>query len=142
MVKFVLAFTALILVILGIYTYTNQDAKKTVLTSSSVAQKVEIEEKVLPQAHGVKAKKSSVKNITVKSPKVVSSETSNEMAYEEEIGKGLTLEGIENADVSDEERERMIDDMVYDKDLNTPHEPTLGEAEILKIINEDNKDKK
>ena len=85
-------------------------------------------------------KKSSVKNITVKSPKVVSQEQTQEM--EEEVGKGLTLEGIENADVSDEERERMIDDMVYDKDLNTPHEPTLGEAEILKIINEDNKDKK
>lgn len=137
MIKFVLAFIALILVILGIYTYTNQDAKKTVPTSSSVTQKVEVEEKVLPQAHEVKAKKSSVKNITVKSPKVVSSETSNEMADEEEIGKDLTLEGIENADVSDEEKEGMRDDLAYYQSLHMKPKPALNEKEILKLIEED-----
>jgi len=144
MIKFVLAFIALILVILGIYTYSNQDAKKTVPTSSSVAkvtQKVEVEEteEVLPQAQAqeVKAKKSSVKNITVKSPEVVSHETSYEMVDEEEIGKGLTLEGIENADVSDEEKEVMRNDLVYYQGLQVkPSEPTTDE-EMRNIIIED-----
>ena len=137
MIKFVLAFIAVILVILGIYTYTNQDAKKTVPTSSSVTQKVEVKEKVLPQAHEVKAKKSSVKNITVKSPKVVSSETSNEMENESEIGKGLTLESIEDTAIDDEEKERMLDDIAYNKSLEVNDEPTLSDEEVLKIIDQD-----
>ena len=137
MIKFVLAFIALILVILSIYTYTNQDAKKTVPTSSSVTQKVEVKEKVLPQAHEVKAKKSSVKNITVKSPKVVSSETSNEMENESEIGKGLTLESIEDTAIDDEEKERMLDDIAYNKSLEVNDEPTLSDEEVLKIIDQD-----
>jgi len=142
MIKFVLAFIALILVMLGIYTYSNQDAKKTVPTSPSVTkvtQKVEVEEteKVLPQTHEVKAKTSSVKNTTVKSPKVVSHKTSNEMEDTEEIGKGLTLESIENADVSDEEKERMRDDMAYYQGLHAePSEPLTDET-IVKMIDED-----
>ncbi len=142
MIKFVLAFIALILVMLGIYTYSNQDAKKTVPTSSSVTkvtQKVEVEEteEVLPQTQEVKAKTSSVKNTTVKSPKVVSSETSNEMVDEEEIGKGLTLESIENADVSDEEKGRMRDDMIYQQSINMEPSNPISDEEILKVIEKD-----
>ena len=136
MIKFVLAFIALILVILGIYTYTNQESEKTVPTPASVTQKVEVQEteEVLPQTKEVKEKTSSVKNATVKSPKVVSHKTSYEMADTEEIGKGLTLESIENADVSDEEKERMIDQMVYYQSLQTSDIEPLGEEEILKMI--------
>ena len=129
MIKFVLAFIALILVILGIYTYTNQDAKKTVLTSSSLTQKVEVEEKVLPQAHEVKAKKSSAKNITVKSPEVVSSETSNEMADEEDI----TQEDIDSAG-SEEEKKRMISLAAYKETSKTQRAEALSEEDFLKVL--------
>jgi len=132
MIKFVLAFIALILVILGIYTYTNQDAKKTVPTSSSVTkdtQKIEVEEKVLPQAHEVKAKKSSVKNIAVKSPKVVSSETSNEMADEEDI----TQEDIDSAG-SEEEEKRMISLAAYKETSKTQRAEALSEEDFLKVL--------
>ena len=132
MIKFVLAFIALILVILGIYTYTNQDAKKTVPTSSSVTQKVEVEEKVLPQAHEVKVKKSSTKNLTVKSSKVISYETTQKMEDQKEIGKDFTLEGIENADVSDEEKDRMRDDLAYYQSKN--RDAIVSEVEIGKDL--------
>jgi len=139
MIKFVLAFIALILVILGIYTYSNQDAKKTVPTPSSVTkvtQKVEVEEteEVLPQTKEVKAKTSSVKNTTVKSPKVVSHKTSNEMEDTEEIGKGLTLESIENADVSDEEKEIMKMDMLYYQSKHLKAKSSLTDEEIQQML--------
>ena len=139
MIKFVLAFIALILVILGIYTYTNQESEKTVPAPASVTQKVEVQEteKVLPQTKEVKAKTSSVKNITVKSPKVVSHETSYEMVDTEEIGKGLTLEGIENADVSEEEKEMLILDMIYENNKNISFKiPSFSDQEQKKMIEE------
>jgi len=153
MIKFVLAFIALILVILGIYTYTNQDAKKTVPTSSSVTQKVEVEEKVLPQAHEVKVKKSSVKNITVKSPKVVSEELNEEAENKEmsnststfegmqdkvadfsNIGKGLTLESIQNSDVSEHEKELMLDDLAANQSYKDRNTPSISEEEGIKAL--------
>jgi hypothetical protein len=53
---------------------------------------------------------------------------------ENEIGKDLTLESIENADVSDEEKERMIDDIAYRLSLEKLDEPSLSEEEILELI--------
>ena len=142
MIKFVLVFIAVILMALGIYNYSNQNTeihtpKPTISEKKKAAKEIE---KVSVVTQEVKEKKSSAKNTMAQSPKVVLQETTQEMESEEDIGKALTLESIKNTDMSDEEKERMIDDMVYHKDLNIPADPTLGEEEILKIINEDNKD--
>jgi len=143
MMKFVLGLIVAILVALGIYTYSNQSTEKSNPTPSISEKKIEVKktEKVSVVAHEVKAKKSSAKNITAKSPKVVSSETSNEMADEEEIGKGLTLEGIENADVSEEKKQIMIGEMLY---YNTTHRPesqinSLSRKELYDQIHGDMK---
>ena len=139
MIKFVLAFIALILVMLGIYTYTNQESEKTVPTPASVTQKVEVQEteEVLPQAKEVKEKTSSVKNATVKSPKVVSHKTSYEMADTEEIGKGLTLESIENADVSEEEKMRMISDLIYYNKQHNINQSEVTASDIESLMKAD-----
>jgi len=137
MIKFVLAFIALILVMLGIYTYSNQDAKKTVPTSPSVTQEVEETEEVSPQIQEVKAKKSSAKNITVKSPKVVSHEVNQEVVNEEDIGKGLTLESIENMDLNKEEKELLMADMVYYQSKFNKPSKVLTFEEGLKLIADD-----
>ena len=103
MIKFVLVFIAVILMILGIYSYSNQSTEKNTATPTISGKKKEVKkiEKVSVVTQEVKEKKSSVKNITVKSPKVVSKEVGKEVENEAEIGKGLTLENIEDSDLSD-----------------------------------------
>jgi len=140
MIKFLLGFVAIIVVLLAAYMFTNkptETAKKETISKvkEQDVSKTEIEVSKVPE---VKASKKVLS--VVKPAKDIKKKISEVNSNETSIGKGLALEGIENADLSDKEKERMIDDMVYDKDLNTPHEPTLGEEEILKIINEDNKD--
>ena len=148
LIKFILAIIAMIFVGLAAYVYMNP--KETDTSMTNVTQKTETsivkketpsvqQESVSAKAEVVSKKKSSAKNTTVKSPKVVSSETSNEMVDTEEIGKGLTLEGIENADVSDEEKDLMLTDMVYYQSKHMPEEPSLTEEEILQMIEQDAK---
>ena len=133
--KFILVSIAVILVILGIYTYSNQSTEKSSPTPSVSEKKKEVKktEKVSVVVQEVKEKKSSVKNITVKSPKVIS----QEMGNEEEIGEGLTLESIENADVSDEEKEVMRMDMAYEHNLNSEPSEPLSYEEVREMIEQD-----
>ena len=137
--KFVLGLIVAILVALGIYTYSNQSTEKSNPTPSISEKKIDVRktEKVSVVAREVQKKKSSVKNITVKSPKVVSQKVSRETEDGKTIGEGLTLEGIENTDVSDEEKEGMRDDMAYYQSLHMKPKPALNEEEILKLIEED-----
>ena len=137
--KFVLILIAAILVFLGIYTYSNQTTDKSAPVPKISEKKVEVQktEKVSVVTQEVIEKKSSVKNIAAKSPKVVSKESNKEMENKTEISEGLTLESIENADVSDEEQERMLDDMAYNESLKVTDSRKLSDEEILKIIDED-----
>jgi len=137
--KFVLILIAAILMFLGIYTYSNQTTEKSAPIPKTFEKKVEAQEteKISVVTQEVKEKKSSIKNIVVKSPKVVSQEVSREMEDGKTIGEDLTLESIENADVSDEEKEGMRDDMAYYQSLHTKPKPALNEEEILKLIEED-----
>ena len=138
MIKFVLISVTAVLMILGIYTYSNQTSEKSspIPTISEKKKEVKtIKKSVVTQE--VKEKKSSVKNITVKSPKVVSEEPTYEITNEEEIGKGLTLESIDNANVSDEEREIMRSDLAYYQSLHSePSEPITKDA-IRKMMEKD-----
>ena len=137
--KIILVSIAVILVALGIYTYSNQEGEKSISVSSIPEKKEEVKKtkKVSVVAQEVKEKKSSTKNITVKSPKVISQEVTQEVENEEEIGEGITLESIENADVSDDEKKMMRDDMAYYQGLDMNPQPVLSDEEILKIIDED-----
>ena len=139
MVKFVLILITAILVFLGIYTYSNQTTEKSAPVPKISEKKVEVQktEKVSVVTQEVKEKKSSVKNITAKSPKVVSKESNKVMENKTEISEGLTLESIENADVSDEKQQRMLDDMAYNESLKVTDSRKLSDEEILKIIDAD-----
>ena len=136
MMKFVLGLIVAILVALGIYTYSNQSTEKSNPTPSISEKKIEVKEteKVSVVAQEVQKKKSSVK-----AKKVIDrvSVTKESTGQEETIGEGLTLEGIENTDVSDEEKERMLDDMAYNQSLEVNDEPTVSDEEVLKIIDQD-----
>ena len=144
--KFVLGLVALVFIGLAVYVYIGKDHKqpqkqtvhktvKEVAPSSeevtSVEKKVSAKVKPVVQ-HTVKKESLKVENASV--------EVQNTSSSDGEIGEGLTLEGIENADVSEVERERMRDNMAYQQSLE-PSEPTLSEEEILKLIDQDLKKK-
>ena len=133
--KFVLISIAVILVILGIYTYSNQTTEKSSPSPSISEKKKEVKktEKVSVVAQEVEEKKSSAKNITEKSPKVISQEISQEMEDEETIAKDITQEDIDNAE-SDEEKERMISLAAYRETSSRERVTNLSEEDFLKIL--------
>lgn len=139
MIKFALVSIIVILMILGIYTYSNRASEKSSPTPPVSVKKKESTKtkKVSVVAQEVKKKKSSVKNITVKSPKVVLQEPTQDLEIEEEIGKSLTLESIENSNVSDEEKEIMRSDMAYYQSLNAEPSEPLTHEEIVKMVEDD-----
>ena len=139
MIKFVLISITTVLVILGIYIYSNQEDKKSISVSSISEKNVKIRktENISPQIQKVKEKKSSSKDLTEKPPKVISQEITKEEETEEEIGKGLTLESIESADASKEEKERMRNDFMYYQSIHIKPSTPLNDKEIEKMIVED-----
>ncbi len=54
-----------------------------------------------------------------------------------EPGEGLTLEAIENMNVSEAEKERMRDDLAYFQSMQHVYHEKVSEEEILKMIAED-----
>ncbi|HIP12305.1 MAG TPA: hypothetical protein EYG73_06255 [Arcobacter sp.] len=56
------------------------------------------------------------------------------MENESEIGKGLTLESVENADVSDEEKVRMRNDLIYYQAIHAEPSIQPTENELIKMI--------
>ena len=125
MIKFVLVFSAVILMILGIYSYSNQSTEKNTPKPTISDKKKEVIkiEKVSVVTQALKEEKKSLKNMSVKSPKIVSKEPIQEV--KKEIGKDLTLESIENENLSDEEKELLIADIAY-------HQTSIeDEAEVL-----------
>jgi hypothetical protein len=141
MIKFVIGLMALIFVALAVYTYT--DKKVEEVTKSAVTHKVvkEVtEKKVSKPAHVTKKVLSAKPMAKKKTEDVLVKSTSHEVQTtntENAIGEGLTLEGIENADVSDEEKQRMRDDMAYYQGLHTEPSEPLSDKEIQTMIDED-----
>ena len=153
--KFVLILVAAILMVLGIYTYSNQTTEKSTPIPKISEKKIEVQEtkKVSVVTHEVKEKKSSVKNIAVKSPEVVSKEPNEEVENEEmassnsvfegmqdtvadfsNIGKGLTLESIQNSNVSEHEKELMLDDLAAYQSYRDRNNPSISEEEGIKAL--------
>jgi len=141
--KFVIGLIALIFIALAAYVFTGQSSKK--VAKSTVTQKMEktevaktkVEKPVkVAKEVGISRKQKIRKNDEM-SVKSTSLNEGKSVLPENEIGKGLTLEGIESADVSDEDKEIMIGDMLYQHSLNQINETSLNEEEIQKIIIED-----
>jgi len=142
MIKFLLGFVAFVIVLLAAYMFTNKSeetAKKETITK---VEKKDVSNKEV-EVSEIKEVKTSQKIISVTKPsqnlqrnasKVTS--MSND-SIEDTIGEGITLESIENADVSEEEKDRMRDDMAYYQSVHMPYRPTLNDEEILKLIKED-----
>ena len=144
MIKFIIGLVAVVLLALGAYMFTHSLER----VEQKVSQK---REHALPKSHEVaepkvsqpkteahlsqKAKEKDVLDEVITSQSSI--ESSNSAKSSEEIGKGLTLEEIENADVSEEEKERMRDDMVYYQGVHMDPQPTLSEEEVQKMIEED-----
>jgi len=132
--KFVIGFIALIFVALAVYTYTD---KKGVSVSKSVVthkvEKVEVTEAKVSEPVVMKAEKTPSKPVANKSTKkeLVGKSTSNP---ENEVGKVLTLESIENMDISDEEKERVVNLEAYKETSINQRETSLSEEDFLKIL--------
>ena len=146
MIKFIIGLVAVVLLALGAYLFTHSPER----VEQKVSQK---REHTLPKSHEVaepkvsqpkteahlsqKAKEKDVMDEVIASQSSI--ESSSSAKSSEEIGKGLTLEEIENADVSEEEKERMKMDMIYYQSKHMPNEPALSDEEIQKMIEEDAK---
>jgi hypothetical protein len=141
MIKFVIGLIALIFVALAVYVYTDkkgQEVTKSIVTHKVLKKEV-TKDKVLKPVKVTKKVVSTKPMANKKTERLVKS-TSPEVQMtnsENEIGEGLTLESIENADVSDEEKERIIDDMAYYQGLHTEPSESLSDKEIQKMIDED-----
>jgi len=135
MIKYLLAVIAIISIGLTYYTYTNKaevmhtDDKIVSKQKPILIQQDTSEEKVVIQQNAKEVAKKAV--IRVKTKKV-----SANTEVTEELGKDLTLEEIESADVSDSDRERMLNWAAYNRTLDLAKEkkPSLTEEEFLDIL--------
>jgi len=140
MIKFIIGLIAVVFIALVAYMFTQSENKETKKIETKVTKSHEVEK---PKVSKLKEKEHLSAKVEKKdvTDKVVASqrdtEVSNSAEPSDEIGKGLTLEGIENVDVSDEEKERMRDDLVYYQNQNTELSKALSDEEILEIIKED-----
>ena len=129
--KFVLILIAAILVFLGIYTYSYQTTEKSAPIPKTFEKKVEAQEteKVSVVTQEVKEKKSSVKNIAVKSPKVVSQEVSPEM---EEVLPSATMDD-DKLEIDEEYTPNVnqtSDELISDKEWNDIEKQMIKSGQI------------
>jgi len=153
MIKIVLALVLAILIILGIYTYSNQTTEKSHPTSTPTVslkkKEVKKREEVPVVAQKIQEKKSSAKNVTVKSPKVVSKETRNKEKSSDSMFASTaeqstvapqkpeySLDEVETLDISEEKRERLKTEIaIYESYVNRNEPPVITEEkEGLKLL--------
>jgi len=141
--KFVLGLVALVLVGLLLYVYTGKENKqpqkqtvhKTVKEVTPSHEEVAlVEKKVSEKTKPVVQRTEKKGSLKVQSTSLKVQNTSNS---DGEIGEGLTLESIENADVSDEEREIMLTDMLYYQNKHNPNNNRLTPSEIEALMTKD-----
>lgn len=129
MIKYVLLSIAAVLVILAIYTYSDQDNEKSIqkpTISKQIEEPKETKQISLPV---VKDTKTVLKKTVITSPKAVSKEAIP--------GSNIRINDIENSFLTEKEKKLMIDDIAYFESIDTNFEPTLSENEILQIIEKD-----
>jgi len=145
MIKVILGLVAVVFLALAGYMFTQSSKTaehkvaqkvKTKVTTSHEVEKPKVSQPKVKEHLSAKVEKKDVMDKVITSHK--SAEISDSAESSDEIGKGLTLEGIENADVSDEEKERMRDDLAYHLSLEKRNETSLSEEEILELIEKEN----
>jgi len=146
MIKVILGLIAVVFLALAGYMFTqssktaehkvtkNTEAK--VMTSHEV-EKPKVSEPKIKEHLSAKVENKDVSEMDKVIASYKSIEISDSAESSDEIGKGLTLEGIENANVSDEEKERMRDDMAYYQSQYTDPSESLSDEEILELIKKD-----
>jgi len=138
MIKFLLGFVAIIVVLLATYMFTNKPAETAKKETISKVKEQDVSKTEIIEVSKVPEVKASKKVLSVVKPaKDIKKKISEVNSNETSIGEGLTLESIENADVSDEEKKDMLDDLVFNYSLNMEESPSLSEEELLKIIEKD-----
>jgi len=137
MIKFLLGFVALIVVLLATYMFTSKPTETPKTTTVTKVEKKDVSEKEA-EVSEVKEERTPKRVISVvKSPKVVSTESANEMGNQEELGKGITQEDIDNAG-SEEEKAKLLGDYLYRQSIDSP-EPAaeIDEDKLLDILKKD-----
>jgi len=137
MIKLILGLIAVLMVLIA-YTFTQSEEKVEDKVIKKIKTKVTKKQKVKqPKVKEYVSVKGNIIDEVIALQKSVTMSDSVEST--DDIGEGLTLEDIESADVSDEEKERMRDDLVYYQAKHTEASEPVSEEEILKIIIEDTK---
>ena len=143
MIKTIIGLIATIFIVLTIYMYINpekreyyntQIVQKTVLNSQQKNKQIATQHKREKHIVG-NVEENDIMNEVVASHKNI--EIVDNVESGNEIGKGLTLEDIENVDVSDEEKERMKMDFLYHQSSQMKDEPSLNGEEIQNMIEND-----
>ena len=148
MIKFLLGIVATIVVLLVAYMFTNKPSQTPKKKAISKVQKQDI-----AKVHEVKTSKKVI--LAAKSQKVASQDATqkmekeigegfmsqsnqNEVADFSQIGKGLTLEGIQNSDVSEDEKDHMLTDLAAYQSYRDRNNPiAISEEEGLKVLTEE-----
>ena len=138
--KFVLGLVALVFIGLALYVYTGKDHKQPQKQTvhKTVKEETPSQEEVTSVEKKVSEKVKPVVQHTVKKENLkvegTSSEVRNTSNSDGEIGEGLTLESIENADVSDEEKERLLGELVSYESYKVRNEPSALPEEDLERL--------
>ena len=152
--KFVLGLVALVLVGLLLYVYTGKENKqpqkqtvhKTVKEETSSQEEVTFVEKKVPEKvkpavqHTVKKESLKVQSTssevqnTSNSDGEIGKGRQDEVADFSKIGEGLTLEGIKNSNVSDQEKELMLDDLAAYQSYRDRNNPSISKEEGMKAL--------
>ena len=137
--KFVLGIIAVVLISLTTYVYIDSNGKQH--KPKEVTKVIQPKEQV---SKAVPAKVTSKKVIPSKADtsvkevvSTVQSKVTSEVEIESEIGKDLTIEGIENADVSDEQKEILYADIAYRQSITEEEVEAMSEEEAFSLIERD-----
>jgi len=146
MIKVILGLVAVVFFALAGYMFTQSNkpaehkvAKKVEIkvTTSHELEKAKVSQPKVKEHLSAKVENKDVSEMDKVIASHKSVEISDSAESSDEIGKGLTLEGIENANVSDEEKERMINNFVYKQGLEIQNETILSDEEIFEMIKKD-----
>jgi len=145
MIKLILSIVALVLIGLSLYVY--MDKESTPSTQPAAHKAVAVEQPSIKdeptktasvkKVEQVAQAKATQKSVPAEKPSVASSSSEDTAQAEAEIGKGLTLESIENADVSDEEKERMKMDIAYRKIKHAEKRSVMTREELMDLFRND-----
>jgi len=132
MIKFIIGLIAIIFIALMTYLYNENNSQEVniPLTEKRVAKKVITQKKDIPTVSVVKKK---IPQVTIQN-KIVEDDLK---VMHSNIGKDMTLNEIKHMNISENSKEILIDDLVYQEGLTKKPSSSLNKDQILKLIIED-----